>query len=307
MKKQRLPATPLAMAIFAYAWWGFVPAYWKQLPLFSSWELISWRVALSLLSLLPVLAWRREFPAVWQLIRRPSSCAGLLATAFLIGFNWSLYIWAVTNGHIIESSLGYFLNPLMNMAIGTVVLKERLNGVQRLAFLLAALGVGWLTWRAGSLPWIALLLALSFTLYGLGRKLLRLPTLPATAVETVFLFPPAAALLYSLWGSAAGVHGFVAGGSEWAWLALAGPVTTIPLLAFAEAAIALPLTTLGFIQFVSPTFQFLLGFAVYHEPFSPDRALGFALIWAGLGFFVSDLYSRNRRLPAARRPDIISP
>jgi chloramphenicol-sensitive protein RarD len=287
-------SSPLALAFFAYGCWGFFPAYWKQIPQFSSYELMAWRVILSLFSLIPLLAWRREFPTLLKLMIKPGSFFGLLGTALIIGFNWSLYIWAVTNGHIVESSLGYFLNPLMNLAIGALVLKEKLNPPQKLAFLLASLGVAWLTYTAGAPPWIALLLALSFTLYGLGRKFLHLPTLPATTAETFFLAPAAAAALFYLATGPTGLHAGVASSGELFWLALAGLVTAIPLLAFAAAAVALPLTVLGFTQFISPSLQFLLGVVVYKEPFSQTRAFGFFLIWSGLAFFLGDLARRAR-------------
>jgi chloramphenicol-sensitive protein RarD len=285
--------SPLGLALFAYAWWGFVPAYWKQIPQFPALELILWRVVFSSVSLLPFLAWRKDFSSILRLLRSPSSTIALIGTAGLIGFNWSLYIWAVTSGHILESSLGYFLNPLLNMALGTILLKERLNRTQWLAFSLAAAGVAWLTWSAGKPPWIALLLALSFTLYGLGRKLARLPTLPATSVETFFLTVPAALGIFFL-ASRHGLHAPVANNTEWAWLSLSGLVTTIPLLAFAEAAVRLPLSVLGFVQFVSPSLQFLLGVMVYREPFTAEKGIGFALIWTGLAFFLADLAKRSR-------------
>lgn len=293
----KINSSPLALALLAYACWGFVPAYWKQIPAFSAWELILWRVVFSALALLPALAWRREFPSLFALLRAPRSAFALIGTSCLIGFNWSLYIWAVTSGHIVESALGYFLNPLLNVALGTFLLKERMSFQQKLACLLASLGVAWLTWSAGQLPWIALLLAFSFAAYGLGRKLARLPTLPATTAETLILAPPAAFGLVWLHAHG-GLHASVAGPGEWAWLSLSGPVTAIPLLAFAEAAVHLPLTVMGFVQFVSPSLQFLLGVLVYREPFSLEKAAGFALIWAGLAFFVVDLARRRARRAA---------
>lgn len=287
--------TPLGLAVLAYGWWGFVPAYWKQLPDFPSWELIGWRVLFSLLSLFPVLLWRGTFSSTFKLLRSASSLAALTVSTLFIGFNWSLYIWAVTNGHIVESSLGYFLNPLLNMALGTLLLKEKMNPLQKVSFLLAALGVAWLTWSTGRPPWIALLLALSFALYGLTRKLARLPTLQATSVETLYLLPPA--LLGLAWlhqNTPQGLHAFSASSIEWGWLILSGIVTTVPLLAFAEAALFLPLTVLGFVQFLSPSLQFFLGVFVYHEPFSLARATGFLFIWTGLAFFILDLARRSR-------------
>lgn len=280
------------MAIFAYACWGLVPAYWKQLPGFTSRELICWRVLFSVVSLLPILAWRKETSSILTLLRSPRSTIGLLATSLLIGFNWSLYIWAVTHGHIVESSLGYFLNPLFNMALGTVLLKERLNRFQLAACALASAGVALLTWQTGSLPWISLLLAVSFGLYGYLRKVMRFPTLSATFLETTVLAVPALLGLFWL-QTQGGLHASVAAPKEWLWLSLCGLVTTVPLLAFAEAAIALPLTAMGFLQFLSPTFQFLLGVFVYDEPFRTEQWLSFSFIWTGLALFLFDLALRS--------------
>jgi len=295
--------SPVALAIFAYACWGLVPAYWKQLPGFDSRELICWRVFLSVVSLLPILAWRKESSSILALLRSRRSSVALLASSLLIGFNWSLYIWAVTNGHIVESSLGYFLNPLFNMALGTILLKERLNRLQVAACTLAAVGVALLTWQAGSLPWISLLLAVSFGLYGFLRKTMRFPTLPATFLETVALAVPAGIAL--CWLSTQGeIHAPVASLKELLWLSLSGLITTIPLLAFAEAAVALPLTAMGFLQFLSPTFQFLLGVFVYGEPFRPEQWLSFSFIWAGLVLFLFDLALRSGiacRAPPSRK------
>ena len=281
---------PIALAIFAYACWGLVPAYWKQLPGFSSPELISWRVLLSVISLLPILAWKKESSSILAILRNRRLTIGLLGTSLLIGFNWSLYIWAVTNGHIVESSLGYFLNPLFNMALGTLLLKERLNRLQLAACALASFGVALLTWQTGALPWISLLLAASFGLYGFLRKVLRFPTLAATFSESVALSVPA---LLGLLLFAGQLHAPVASLKEWLWLSLSGLVTALPLLAFAAAAVALPLSAMGFLQFLSPTFQFLLGVFAYDEPFRAEQWLSFSFIWMGLALFLFDLALRS--------------
>jgi len=269
-----------------------VPAYWKQLPGFHSGELILWRILLSSISLLPFLLYRNETSSIIQILRSKRLAIGCVTTSLLIGFNWSLYIWAVTSGHIVESSLGYFLNPLLNMALGTFLLRESLNRFQLLACALAFFGVSFLTWQTGKIPWIALLLAISFAAYGYLRKVLRFPTLAATFSETALLSIPA--LIGLLWLSGKGeLHAPVASSSELAWLMLSGLITAIPLLAFAQAAIHLPLTAMGFLQFLSPTLQFLLGVLVYNEPFGKDRWASFAFIWAGLALFLFDLARRN--------------
>ncbi len=283
---------PIALALFAYASWGLVPAYWKQLPSFDAKELILWRVLFSAVFLLPILAWRKESSSIVGILCQPRSSMGLLSTSLLIGFNWSLYIWAVTNGHIVESSLGYFLNPLINMLLGTVLLKERLNNRQLAACALATFGVALLTWQAGMLPWISLLLALSFGLYGYLRKTLRLPTVPATTGEALILSAPALLGLFWLY-THGGLHANVATPSEWLWLSASGLVTSLPLLAFAAAAVALPLTAMGFFQFLSPTLQFLLGVFVYGEPFTREQWFSFSFIWLGLALFLLDLALRS--------------
>ncbi len=293
--------SPVALAVLAYACWGLVPAYWKQLPSFHAEELILYRIILSSLSLLPVILWKREGKNVLSLLRSPRALAGCLTASLLIGFNWYLYILAILNGHVIESSLGYFLNPLVNMALGTMLLKERLNKRQWLACAFAAGGTGLLTWQSGHLPWISLLLALSFGLYGFTRKVMRFPTLAATFSETAVLSLPAVFCLWQL-HTQSRLHVSGSPNIELCWLLLSGLVTTIPLLAFAEAAKHLPLSSMGFLQFISPTLQFLLGVFLFRENFGPERWFPFCLIWVGLGVFLFDLARRTRGIACSRPP-----
>jgi chloramphenicol-sensitive protein RarD len=277
---------PASLAVFAYAWWGFVPLYWKELLAFPATELILYRVLLSTLFLFPFFLPARRRTELMAILRHPRTLFGLLASGSLIGFNWFLYVWAVNNGHVIDSSLGYFINPLMNVALGTLLLKEIMSSRQRWACALATLGVLLLAWSTGSFPWIALLLALSFALYGLSRKLLAVPTIPGTFVETVILTVPAGLALGFLYFQAQG-HGLSATPREWITLAFCGAVTTIPLLAFAEAAKRMSLSVMGFFQFISPSIQFLLGVFVFREPFGLTQWLSFALIWVGLALFLN--------------------
>ncbi|HEY8280427.1 MAG TPA: EamA family transporter RarD [Bdellovibrionota bacterium] len=285
--------SPASLAVLAYAWWGLVPIYWKQLSLFSSEELILYRILISAVSLLPVLVYRKELSKWLAILRSPSQALGCLAASLLIGFNWYLYIWAVGHGRVVESSLGYFLNPLVNVALGTLALGERMNGAQKTACALAALGVSLLAFQTGAFPWVSVLLALSFGFYGFVRKLLNLPTLAATFAETIVLTIPS--ILAIVWMSRQGLtHWAAAPASSLAWLSLSGIVTTVPLLAFTEAVKFLPLTFLAFLQFLSPTLQFLLGVLVFHEPFGLARCLSFGLIWVGIVVFLWDLAAPNQ-------------
>lgn len=286
---------PELLALFAYAWWGLVPIYWKVLRAFPAEELILFRIVLSVATLLPLYL---ALPRVSLLARQPKRVAlGLLATSLLIGFNWYLYVWAVNHDHVVESSLGYFINPLVNVALGTLLLGEKMRPAQKLASGLAGLGVAWLTWQTGQLPWIAVLLALSFAFYGYLRKILHLPTIQATFWESLVLALPALGALWFL-QSAGKAHAFTAPWTELALLSVCGLVTTVPLLTFAEAAKHLPFVTLGLFQFLSPSLQFLLGVFLYGEPFGAGQWLAFGLIWTGLGIFARDLWRHRPRRAA---------
>jgi chloramphenicol-sensitive protein RarD len=221
-------------------------------------------------------------------VRQPRVFGSFVASAFLLSINWLIYIWAVNNGHVIEASLGYFINPLVNIMFGYLLLKERLRPTQWMAIAVAALGVAWLTWQAGTVPWVALALAASFGGYGLLRKTAALGALEGLSFETMVLFPLAAA--YVAWLTLNGQNAFVNTGSDMTRLLLiaAGPITAIPLLLFASGARQIPLSVLGLLQYMSPTLQFLLGVWLFHEAFTPDRLVGFVLIWVALALFAAE-------------------
>jgi chloramphenicol-sensitive protein RarD len=233
------------------------------------------------------------------LLRKPRVVGSFIASAVLLSVNWLIYIWAVNNGHVIEASLGYFINPLVNISLGYLLLKERLRPAQWAAIAVAALGVAWLTWQAGTVPWIALALAFSFGGYGLLRKTAALGALEGLSFETMVLFPLAAA--YVIWLTVHGQNAFIntGSGSTQLLLVAAGPITAIPLLLFASGARRIPLSVLGLLQYLSPTLQFLLGVWLFHEPFTADRLVGFALIWAALALFAAE--GLLRRPPAAAK------
>lgn len=207
--------------------------------------------------------------------------AAFAASALLLSTNWYIYIWSVNQGRIIDASLGYFINPLVNVLLGFFLLKERMRPIQWCAVAIAGAGVAWLTWQAGSFPWIGIMLALSFGSYGLLRKIAILGPLEGLSLETMLLFPFAAAYLVLL---GATEHSALLSGtlSTQALLVAAGPITAVPLLLFAAGARRIPLSVLGLLQYIGPTLQLLIGVWLYHEPFGSARLIGFALIWTGL-------------------------
>lgn len=285
---------PSLLAILAFSWWGFVPIYWKHLKSIPAEELILYRIVLSALFLLPFWWKRKHLLPFFSLVQSPRLGLGLLASSLLIGYNWYLYVWAVNSGRVVEASLGYFINPLVNVALGTLLLRETMSRPQKVAIGFAFLGVLLLSWRNGSVPWVALVLAITFALYGLVRKLLHVPTIPGTFWETVVLTIPAGIALMSLFQTN-GLATTQASAQELFVLLFCGFITTVPLLAFAEAAKGLPLSSIGFFQFISPSIQFLLGVFIYKEPFSLFHWFSFFFIWIGLVIFLLALPRKKRR------------
>jgi chloramphenicol-sensitive protein RarD len=216
------------------------------------------------------------------------------ASAFLLSANWGIYIWAVNTDRVVDASLGYFMNPLVNVLLGYLLLKERMRPPQWLAVALAVAGVAWLTWQAGHPPWIAIGLGLTFGVYGLLRKIAPLGALEGLALETIVLAPFAAVAL--AWFAAQGGTSFGAVAASTRWLlGLSGPITAIPLLLFAAAARRLPLSLLGLMQYLVPSMQLLLGVLLYREPFGMARLIGFALIWGGLALYSAEGAMRSWR------------
>ena len=274
----------ILQASLAYVCWGLFPLYFKALQAVPPLELLAHRVLWSMLFVGGLLALKRHWAWVVPAWRDARVLRAFAASSVLISANWFLYIWAVVHDRIVEASLGYFINPLVNVLLAAFVLHERLRRGQWAAVALAAAGVAWLTWQAGALPWIALLLACSFAGYGLLRKTAPLGALEGLAMETLMLGPLALALLAALWmqGDASFPH---AGPLTLALLAAAGPITAVPLLLFAAAARRIPLSMLGLIQYVTPTLQLLTGVLVYGEPFGSVRAIGYAAIWVALALY----------------------
>jgi chloramphenicol-sensitive protein RarD len=233
-----------------------------------------------------------------EVLRQPRVLGAFALSALLLAANWLTYVWAVNNGHVVDASLGYFILPLVNVALGYVFLHERPRAGQWLAVAVAASGVLWLTVQAGRLPWIALVLALTFGFYGLLRKVAVLGALEGLTLETVLLAPLTLAVLgaWAWQGQGALVQGDAA---TLGWLALAGPVTAVPLLLFAAGARRIPLATMGILQYISPSLQFALGVWLFHEAFDPARLAGFVLIWAALLVYTFEGWWVRRRAVAA--------
>lgn len=287
----------LAAAI-CYLLWGLVPLYWKQLAAVNSLELIAHRHVWSLALLLAVGAWQGGIGAVLAALRTPSSVATHLLSATLLTANWLVYVWGVNTGHVIETSLGYFLVPLVNVAAGRFVLHEHLRRVQWMAIGLAATGVAVMIAQLGRPPWIALVLAGTWGGYSLMRKRSTLGALSGLTVETLLLAPLALGFLAWQHHLGTGALGRVDLRTHLLVLS-AGVITAIPLLLFAYAARRIRLSTLGLLQYLAPSVQLALGIWVYHEPFSRARAMSFSFIWAALALYTIDNVLAQRRAPPA--------
>ena len=289
-------ARGFAYGLGAYGLWGLMPVYFKALAEVPPPELLAHRVAWALGLLLLVGLHQDRLAALRAAVLVPRTLAFLLGTTIFIAVNWLIYIWAVVNERVVEASLGYFMTPLVNVLLGVLVLKERLERPVVVALALAAGGVLWLTLLSGVPPWVSLGLAVSFGSYGLLRKLVAVGAVPGLTVETALLCP--LALVYFVGAGSHGNLAFLSGSSGRDLLLVsAGPVTAIPLLLFAGAVRRLPLISLGFLQYLSPTIQFLLATLVYREPFGLARAVAFGFIWAGLAVFAVQALRRGAEEP----------
>ncbi len=279
-------------ALGAYLSWGLFPLYFRQIATIPALQVVAHRTIWSLTFVALVLLatghlkWLREVSAAtWR---------RFAVSALLIAINWLTYVWAVGHGHVLDASLGYFINPLVNVALGFAVLHERPRPVQWLAVGLAAFGVIWLTVAAGRLPWVALVLAASFGLYGLMRKTAALGAIEGLTLETLILAPLAAAGL-AWWSQDGSLTGQTA--LDWAWLIGTGPVTAGALLLFAAGARRIPLATLGLVQYASPSLQFLLGVFLFREPMDASRLVAFGFIWSALAVYSAEGLWRTRQVP----------
>lgn len=281
--------TGLIQGALAYSLWGLVAAYWKLLGNVGPVELIAHRAVWGLFAFVAITIAFGEGPALRSALRDMRLVGVMAVSGGLLAINWGVFVWATLTGHLLDASLGYFINPLISVALGTIVLGERLRRLQWIAIALAAIGVSLLTWRVGHVPWISLLLAVTFGLYGLVRKTARVEALVGSTIETVLMAPVAAVYLATMHGGS-----FVHGGSTAILLLGTGVITAVPLVLFTSAARALPLSVVGFLQYLAPTGQFLLAVLAYGEPLARDKLLAFVWIWAGLVVFSIDLVSAGR-------------
>lgn len=281
--------------IAAYLLWGMIPIYFKLIQSTPALQILGHRIVWSFVLLLGILTLRQEWGNFRAAAIHKKNLLVYTAAALLLAVNWGTYVWAVNAGYIVESSLGYFINPLVNVLLGVVFLRERLRPIQWAPIGLAALGVAYMTISYGQLPWIALVLAFSFGLYGLVKKVASLNSLHGLTLETALLFIPA--LLFLLFAEQQGV-GSMGHTTLLINLLLAGTaiVTVLPLLLFGAAVRSIPLSLMGLLQYIAPTCQFLIGVLVYHEPFTQARLIGFSLIWAALIFLWAEGMIMRRRM-----------
>lgn len=284
-------------ALGAYFIWGIAPAYFKLLQQVSPGEIMTHRVIWSFFFMLLLVSLSRHWGKVKNTLQQPKKVLLLAASATVICANWLIFIWAVNNHHMLEASLGYFINPLLNVLVGMVFLKERFRRLQWLAVALAACGVLVQLWRFGSVPIIALGLAVTFSLYGLIRKKINVDAQTGMLIETSWLLPVAAIYLFGVAESSTS-HLTQNPLSLNLLLISAGIITTIPLMLFAAACNRLRLSTVGFFQYLGPTLMFLLAVAFYGEQMTPDKAITFSFIWAALALFIVDaVWTLKRRQP----------
>ncbi len=286
----------LAYGLACYVFWGLFPLYWYPLlgqPIGAD-QLLAQRIVWSALLAVVLMGWQREWPALRQALRSRRVWQVFALSALMLSINWLTYLWAITNRQVLDASLGYFISPLVNIALGRLFFKDRLHAMQWLAVALATVGVAWLALLGGRVPWVALILSFSWGFYGLLRKQAPLGALPGLTLETLMMLP--LALLYLLWVDHQ--EQLVFGQLPLLPLLLvigSGAVTTLPLLMFAAAARRVRLSTLGIIQYVGPNLQFMLGLWVFHEAFDHTRFIGYLWVWAGILLFAAVSYRQHQK------------
>lgn len=289
----------ILMGAAAYLMWGFFPAYFKALQTVPAFQIVMHRIVWSAVFLVIVILYRREWRQFRASIHGWKTVGTFILAGMLLAVNWLVYVWGVNAGYVVETSLGYFINPLLSVALGVIFLREKLRPMQWLPIGLAAIAVVYLTIQYGALPWIALTLAFSFGFYGLIKKVSSLGSLYGLTLETGVLFLPAAGFLLIVEAQGNG-HLTHDGWTTGLLLAFAGVITALPLLLFASAARRIPLWALGLLQYIAPTCQFLLGVLVYNEPLSTARLVGFSTIWVALLFFSLEGLLVQRRSQALK-------
>ena len=284
----------LILGVLAYASWGVVPLFWRQLRAIDAVEILAHRAVWGLVAFAALTLGTGQAAAVAVAVRQPRTLAILLGSGLLLAANWGLFIWATLSGHLVQASLGYFINPLVSVALGVGFLGERLSRRMQAAIALAAIGVAWLTVASGGLPWIALTLALTFGVYGLIRKVIAVPALVGSTIETAVMAPFGVAYLAVLAARGEGALGHVDARTH-GLLVATGVVTALPLAWFTAAARRLPLSTVGLLQYLAPTGQLITALAVFGETLPRDRLIAFGFIWTALALFTVELIRGRRR------------
>jgi chloramphenicol-sensitive protein RarD len=286
------PSLPgVLFALAAFASWGFLPAYWKQMQAAQPFEIMCHRIVWSCVFLFVILCVQKKGTEVIQVFKSPSQWKGLAVSSLLIAANWFVYIWAVNSGRVVETSLGYYINPMINVLLGFVLLNETFTRLQCISLGFALTGVIYSLLAYGKLPLFGLTLAVSFAFYGYCRKRIQVGPLPGLFVETLILMVPA--LVYILFLMATGKSLFLKDVTLTLWMVGAGVVTSLPLLWFAAAARRLKLSTIGILQYLAPSIAFVLGVFVYKEPFSIHSLITFGFIWAGVVLYTLEFYRHH--------------
>ncbi|CAN5575316.1 EamA family transporter RarD [soil metagenome] len=293
----RSPWEGAVYAILAYTAWGIFPIYWKFFGQAPTLEIISHRIVWSLLFLIVLAWWRKDGAELRSVLHSPKRLTVLFATVSLLSANWGLFIYGVNSNQVVESSMGYFINPLFNVLLGFLFLRERLTRPQVIACGLAGCGVLWFGWHLGKIPWIALGLATTFGLYGLLRKVVAVTPIVGLLVETALMTPIAGVMIW--WLSAHHDAQFASSPHLTLLFIGAGIVTSLPLIWFNNAAKLLPLSTLGFFQYLAPSLQLLLGVALYREPFTMREAFSFLLIWSAIAIYLRSSFAPRAATPLA--------
>ncbi len=284
----------IAQSLSVYFIWGALTLYWKELHGFDPFELIGWRITSSVLVLVVVMLATGRLVPLLQSLRNPQLLLRIALASVLLTINWATYVWAVVNDHVIETALGYFIAPILTIVVGVFVLHEKLRGIQRIAVTFAVGGIAVLTVAYGRVPWIALIIATSWTFYAYLKKKVPLAPLESLTAEVIVLAVPAFIYLCTTWNNADSVHN-TATSMEWIFVAFTGVITAVPLLMFASASQRTPLTILGPMQYIVPTMNFLIGWLMYDELLTSSKVAGFSLIWVCLALVLTDLFRTQRQ------------
>ena len=283
----------LLYALAAYGSWGLAPLYWPLLAPATAFEILAHRMTWSLIFLAILNGVRKNWSEIVAVMSTPRSLRLLAVASVLITINWGLYIWAVVNDHVIDAAFGYFINPLINVAFGVIVFREELRKPQWVAVVIAAVGVIFLTVDAGRLPWIGLVLGVTFSAYGMVKKKADVDAVESLTVETILVLP--FSVSYLVWLALQGQLALGNNGTwQTVWTLMAGVVTAVPLLAFGAAAVRIPYSTMGIVQYCSPTLQFLIGLLIYGETMTHGRWIGFIIVWTALVIFTVDAIRSGR-------------